>query len=301
MPLKFRFFSLVAQRKYRAPLKSVVVSVKAALLGLQLLAGLVVPLTLHARPDTLAQDPAKSVHEKYVIEDLKLELLWVPPGTFTMGSAPEELERNQAEGPQTEVTLTKGFWLGKTEMTQAQYQALTGTNPSTLTAVGPDAPVERVSWIDAMAFCRKLNERERAAGRLPAGYSFSLPTEAQWEYAGRAGTTGEYSGDPETMMWHVKNSSGTTHPVAQKKANAWGFFDMPGNVLEWCYDWYGPYPGGSVTDPTGPRSGYYRMARGGSWRMDMRVGRSAARSGGSAARLDFTIGFRLALVAGREE
>lgn len=161
--------------------------------------------------------------------------------------------------------------------------------------------MKRVSWIDAMEFCRKLNERERAAQRLPAGYIFSLPTEAPWEYASRAGTTGPFAGEPEKMMWHAQNSGGTSHPVAQKTPNAWGFFDMPGNVLERCYDWYGPYPGGAVTDPTGPRRGYYRMARGGSWRMDLRVGRSAARSGGWAGRLGFTIGFRLALVAEREE
>ena len=274
---------------------------KAVRLSLPVLAGFLAPLLLHAGSEGPFKDSPAPLRDKYTIEDLKLDLLWVQPGTFVMGSAPEEPERNQAEGPQTTVTLTKGFWLGKTEVTQAQYQAFTGKNPSTLTSAGPDAPVERVSWIDAMEFCRKLNERERAAHRLPAGYIFSLPTEAQWEYAGRAGTTAAYSGEPDKMMWHVLNSGGTTHPVAQKKPNAWGFFDMPGNVLEWCYDWYGPYPGGAVTDPTGPRHGYYRMARGGSWKMDMRVGRSASRSGGSAGRLDFTIGFRLALVADRND
>lgn len=244
---------------------------------------------------------AETQRTNFVIADLKLELIWVKAGTFTMGSSAEEGSRNKAEGPQTRVTLTRGFWLGKTEVTQEQYEALMGTNPSTFEKVGKEAPVEGVSWIDAMAFCEKLNERERAAGRMPAGYAYTLPTEAQWEYAYRAGTTSEYPGDPNAMAWHNNNSGETTHPVALKRPNAWGFYDMGGNVLEWTYDWYGDYRGGSVTDPKGPRRGYYRTARGGSWRMEARVGRSAARSGGSEARQDYTIGFRLALSAQESE
>jgi formylglycine-generating enzyme required for sulfatase activity len=234
-----------------------------------------------------------------VIADLALDLIWVPPGSFMMGSPNDEPERNKAEGPQTHVTITKGFWLGKTEVTQAQYEAVMGTNPSTFKTASADAPVERASWIDAMAFCRKLNERERAAGRLPKGYAYTLPTEAQWEYSHRAGTTTAYPGEPDATSWYDRNSGGTTHPVGTKRPNAWGFHDMAGNVVEWCYDWYGDYRGGTVTDPTGPERGYYRMARGGSWRTDARVGRSAARSGGSEGRLDYTIGFRIALAAAR--
>jgi formylglycine-generating enzyme required for sulfatase activity len=234
-----------------------------------------------------------------VIADLNLELIWVPPGTFVMGSPADEPERHKAEGPQTRVTLTRGFWLGKTEVTQAQYAAIAGDNPATFKAAGRDAPVEHVSWIDAMAFCRKLTERERAAGRLPEGHGYTLPTEAQWEYAHRAGKTTAYPGDPDATAWFDRNSGGTSHPVALKRPNAWGFHDMAGNILEWCLDWYGEYPGGSVTDPTGPARGHYRMARGGSWRTAARLGRSAARTGGSAARQDYTIGFRLALSAER--
>lgn len=237
----------------------------------------------------------RAARENRTISDLALELIWVEPGSFTMGSAIDEPLRNKAEGPQMNVTFTQGFWLGKTEITQAQYEAIAGRNPSTLKKSGKDAPVEQVSWIDAMAYCEKLTERERAAGRLPEGFAYTLPTEAQWEYAYRAGSTGAFPGEPEAMAWYSGNSGGTTHPVAQKRPNAWGFHDMMGNVLEWCYDWYGDYPGGAVTDPTGPRHGYYRMARGGSWRMDVNVGRSAARAGGSPGRLDYTIGFRLAL------
>ena len=237
----------------------------------------------------------------HVVADLKLELIWVIPGTFTMGSPPDEPQRNKAEGPQTRVTITQGFWLGRTEVTQAQYEAVTGKNPSSFKKSGKDAPVEQVSWTDAVAFCEKLNERERAAGRLPAGYAFTLPTEAQWEYAYRAGTSGEYPGNPDAMGWHEKNSEESTHPVAKRSPNPWGIYDMPGNVLEWTLDWFGNYPGGSVTNYAGPRSGYYRTARGGSWRTNVRLFRSAARSGGSEAREDYTIGFRVALSPVAEE
>lgn len=216
-----------------------------------------------------------------------------------MGSPSVEPERHKAEGPQMRVTLTRGFWLGRTEVTQKQYESITGSNPSTFKSIGGDAPVERVSWIDAMAFCRKLTERERAAGRLPEGYAYTLPTEAQWEYAHRAGSSGAYPSEPEATAWFDRNSGGTTHEVGQKRANPWGFHDMAGNVIEWCLDWYGDYRGGAVTDPTGPERGYYRMARGGSWRTDARLGRCAARSGGSEGRLDYTIGFRIALCASK--
>jgi formylglycine-generating enzyme required for sulfatase activity len=245
-----------------------------------------------------AGSPAPAESAVRVVADIKLGLIRVAPGTFTMGSPAEEPERNKAEGPRTQVTISREFWLGRTEVTQAQYEAIMGTNPSTFKKGGPDLPVENASWIDAMAFCRKLTERERAAGRLAEGESYTLPTEAEWEYACRAGSTAAYAGDPDAMAWHNTNSDGATHPVALKRANGWGFHDMSGNVLEWCFDWYGPYPGGSVTDPSGPARGHYRMARGGSWRTEARTGRSAARSGGSSARLDYTIGFRVALITG---
>ncbi|MEO6004476.1 MAG: formylglycine-generating enzyme family protein [Opitutus sp.] len=239
--------------------------------------------------------PALAVERsRRVVPDLKLEMEWIPPGSFLMGSPPE-LAKNKAETPQVQVTLTKGFWLGRTEVTQAQYEAVMNENPSTFKDIGPEAPVERVSWIDAMAFCEKLNERESAAGRLPEGFKYNLPTEAQWEYACRAGTTGEYAGDAPAMSWYDQNSGGKTHSVATKQPNAWGLFDMSGNVLEWCFDWYGDYPRSPAIDPAGPRTGYYRMARGGSWRAEPDVGRSASRAGGSPGRLDYTIGFRLAL------
>ena len=248
--------------------------------------------SLGAQEATSAAPPAP-----HVIPDLALELRWVPPGSFVMGSPAEEPRRDKAEGPPFRVTLSRGFWLGRTEVTQAQYEAVTGTNPSTFKDAGPRAPVDRVSWLDAIAFCRRLTERERAAGRLPAGHRFTLPTEAQWEYAFRAGTTGTYPGEPDAMGWFDGNSGATTHPVGTKRPNPWGFHDLGGNVLEWCLDWYGPYPRGAATDPTGPERGYYRIARGGSWRTSVDTGRSAARGGGSPGRLDYTLGFRLALCA----
>lgn len=240
-----------------------------------------------------------SVAPNRVVETLGLELIWIRPGTFIMGSTSDEASRNPAEGPRTTVTLSEGFWLGKTPVTQKQYEVLTGKNPSHFKVVGKNAPVEEVSWIDAMEYCAKLTERERVAGRLPEGYAYTLPTEAQWEYACRAGTTDAYVGYPDSIAWHKGNSGGTTHPVATKEANPWGLHDMTGNILEWCFDWYGPYPGGEVTDPTGPKTGYYRMARGGCWNMGVEVCRSAARAGGSAGRQDYTLGFRIALSKSR--
>jgi formylglycine-generating enzyme required for sulfatase activity len=252
-----------------------------------------------SKPTNAASTLASAVEAKaagmtnHVIADLGIELIWIKPGAFTMGSPVDEPGRNKAEGPQMQVTITKGFWLGKTEVTQAQYSAFTGTNPSQFQSAGPDTPVEEVSWLDAVEFCRKLNVRERAAGRLPEGYEFTLPTEAQWEYACRAGSVTAYSGEPDAMAWYKENSSSTTHPVAKKQPNAWGLYDMSGNVMEWCLDWYGNYQRGAFADPAGPDSGAFRIARGGSWRVD--VFRSATRGGGSPGRRDYTLGFRLAL------
>jgi len=210
------------------------------------------------------------------------------------------VDSDSGESPQTRVTITRAFWLGKTEVTQGQYESLMGSNPSCFRNAGSDAPVESVSWTDAIEFCRRLTERERAAGRLPEGYEYILPTEAQWEYACRAGTIGDYAGNFDEMAWYHQNSGNTTHPVGQKQANAWGFFDMHGNVREWCLDWISMYPGGNVVDYRGPTKGVNRVVRGGCW-FDGPLGcRSARRgfdgpggvSGGSS---NPTIGFRVSL------
>jgi formylglycine-generating enzyme required for sulfatase activity len=228
--------------------------------------------------------------------NVALDLVWIAPGNFTMGSPASETGHIPDERPQTQVILTKGFWLGKYEVTQEQYQALVGTNPSNFKEVGKDAPVETVSWDDAMAFCQKLNAQERASGRLPAGYTFTLPTEAQWEYACRAGTTGPYyATDLGAIAWYADNSGSTTHPVGTKQPNAWGLYDMLGNVWEWCADWSGPYPDGSVTDPVGPLSGASRVLRGGSWHIVAADCRSACRRDNDPGSRNFYFGFRLAL------
>ena len=199
-----------------------------------------------------------------------IDMIACAGGTFSMGSR----SGGSDEQPVTTVTLSP-FWLAKTEVTQAQWEALMGSNPSYFK--GGQLPVENVSWDDAMEFCRKLTERERQAGRLPTGTIYTLPTEAQWEYACRAGTTGDYAGGLDAMAWYSKNSGVTTRAVGTMRANAWGLHDMHGNVWEWCLDWYGPYSGGRVTDPKGAPSGTIRVYRGGSWNVGANYARSAFR------------------------
>ena len=237
-------------------------------------------------------------------DTVSLDMIWIEPGTFTMGSPSDELGRDSDE-TQHQVTLTRGYWLGKYEVTQAQYEAVMGTNPSYFK--GADFPVEKVSWYNAMDFCAKLTDIERAAGRLPEGYEYTLPTEAQWEYACRAETTtalnsGKNLSDknkcPEMdeVGWYEYNSDSTTHPVGQKMPNAWGLYDMHGNVFEWCLDWYGSYPSSAVTDPKGSSSGSYRVIRGGSWNFNAYSCRSAYRFDSTPS--DFNrnyYGFRVAL------
>jgi formylglycine-generating enzyme required for sulfatase activity len=228
-------------------------------------------------------------------------LVWIPPGTFTMGSPTTEESRNTNEGPQTVVTLTKGFFMEKYELTQSEYQDVMGNNPSVFVALY--APVENVSWDDAVEFCVLLTVRDKALGRLPAGYEYRLPTEAEWEYACRAETTTRYSYSEEASLlglyaWYSDNSNRKTHPVGTKLSNPWGLCDVHGNVWEWCLDWKGTYPGGSVTDPKGPVDGSFRVLRGGSWSNDARDCRSAYRYGNPPSVLGNVIGFRVVLAPG---
>jgi len=246
-------------------------------------------------------------------------LVFVPPGTFRMGSPTNEAGRNPVgsgdEGPQTQVTLTKGFFLGKYEVTQAEYLAVMGTNPSTFTG-DLNRPVEQVNWNDAATYCANRTQLEVAAGLIPAGSRYRLPTEAEWEYACRAWTSTRfhYGDDPgytnlTSYAWYSDNSGGMTHPVGQKSPNLWGLHDMTGNVAEWCQDWYGPYPGGSVTDPQGfpgsPNFDPGRVLRGGLWSPDLdgsssaKLCRSAWRIAKAQADGCFCIGFRVVLAAGQ--
>jgi formylglycine-generating enzyme required for sulfatase activity len=181
-----------------------------------------------------------------------IELVLIRPGTFMMGSDNEK--------PVRQVTLTQPFYLGKFEVTQEQWQAVMGSNPSYFK--GPKLPVANVSWDDSQNFLTKLQEK--------TGRNFALPTEAQWEYACRAGTTTRYSfGDDESDLaeygWYSANIEAKTHPVGEKKPNPWGLYDMHGNAWEWCADRYGNYPSDPVSDPAGAASGISRVYRGGSW------------------------------------
>jgi formylglycine-generating enzyme required for sulfatase activity len=222
--------------------------------------------------------------------------VWIPPGTFVMGSPPTEEGRDSDEIQHT-VTLTQGFWLSDHETTQAEYQTVMGNNPSGFQA--DTLPVESVSWEDAVLYCQKLTERERAAGRITAQQAYRLPTEAEWEYAARAGTTAARHGELDAIAWWSGNSGNQAHPVKQKLPNAWGLHDMLGNVLEWCGGRYGAYSTGSLTDPTGPSSGSDRVYRGGSWYADGRFCRSANRNSVSPSNRGNLLGFRPALSAVR--
>jgi formylglycine-generating enzyme required for sulfatase activity len=230
-------------------------------------------------------------------------MVLIQPGTFVMGSPLTEEDRFNDEGPQTTVTLTRPFFIGTRLVTQGDYLSVLGSNPSFFTG-NTNLPVDQVSWTDANKYCSLLTQRELTAGRIPAGWKFRLPTEAEWEYTCRAGTTNRfYYGDDldytslTNYAWFVDNSDGQTHPVGQKPSNPWGLYDMIGNVWQWCDDWYAPYAGGSVTDPESTDSTLgIRVLRGGSWDDDARACRSAYRSGDSpAARFSF-YGFRIVLV-----
>ena len=223
------------------------------------------------------------------VSALGLKLIKIAPGSFAMGSTNGERD----EEPVTQVTISQPYWLGATEVTQGQWEAVMGTNPSRFK--GANLPVETVSYDEALAFCRKVTEQERAAGRLPEGYEYTLPTEAQWEYACRAGTTGNYAGNLDAMAWYIGNGGSTTHAVGGKQANGWGLYDMHGNVWEWCLDWYGNYAGGRVTDPRGASSGSNRVYRGGGWFNSASFCRAARRINGSPGGRVDDLGFRLAL------
>jgi len=231
------------------------------------------------------------------INDFGMTFVLIQPGTFIMGSPEGETGRYPIE-IQHSVTITQAFYLQTTEVTQGQWKAVMGNNPSKFSGCGDGCPVEKVSWEDAHEFIEKLNQQENAN-------RYSLPTEAQWEYAARAGSTSAlangdlvetlcgFDTNLNSMGWYCGNAESKTHPVAQKQANSWGLFDMHGNVWEWCQDWYGSYPNYSVTDPIGPSSGSNRVQRGGSWHVNARGARSALRDSDSPDTRYSTIGFRL--------
>jgi len=211
------------------------------------------------------------------------------------------------EKPAHDVTLTRPFHMGKYSVTQEQYQQVMGTNPSHFK--GPNLPVEAVSWDEATEFCKAVAHfaklREGDPGQQQFGKMlYRLPTEAEWEFACRAGTTTTYyTGDAEADLgraaWYAANSGGKTHPVGQKAANAFGLYDMHGNVWEWCADWYEAYKPGAAVDPQGPSEGQYRVLRGGAWYNNPRICRSADRDWISPVNRDHYIGLRVVVVASR--
>jgi formylglycine-generating enzyme required for sulfatase activity len=253
-------------------------------------------------------------------------LVFIQPGMFKMGSPSNEVLRSSDE-LQHNVTISRGFWMGRYLVTQRDYLAVVGEDPSSFTTndyfgnpipPDPSRPVEQVTWYDASNYCALRTQHEIAAGLIPANYAYRLPTESEWEYAARAGTTtafylgsGLHSGQANfDGRWEYDAVSGRsskpngiylgrTTPVGSYTANGWGLYDMIGNVYEWCQDWYGAYPSGTVVDPQGPATGLYRMFRGGSWHYEARYCRPAFRSYAFPGQLDESFGLRVVLAPTR--
>ena len=228
---------------------------------------------------------------------------WIPAGTFQMGST-EATDPNRSDDETLHtVTLTQGYWLMETEVTQEMYYAVMGLGRGEAYFPDPKNPMETVRWGDAYDFCRDIGKNYilRTFNDL-SGFEFRLPTEAEWEYACRAGTTtavyvnyGDRNKELDAIAWWDWNSGNATRNVRQKRPNAWGMYDMIGNVWEWCSDRYDAYPTGSVTDPTGPSTGSGRVCRGGGWSGDAGYVRSAARFWDVPGYRGHYLGFRPAL------
>jgi len=268
------------------------------------------------RPNTPDSEPGKSI-----TNSIGMKLVLIPAGEFEMGSPDDDEDASKSEKPRHRVRITRPFYLGATEVTQGEYNQVMGKNPSAFSAGGSFVsdvagqstdrhPVESVSWHDAIAFCNKLSERDGlkpyyqfGVGARSGGDGYRLPTEAEWEYACRAGSTTRYSfGDDAASLgehaWYGDNSGAKTHPVGQKLPNAFGLYDMHGNVWEWCWDGYDEsYYGQSPTvDPPGPFRATMRVNRGGSWGLNLRSARSADRYGSAPDNRDLDLGFRVARV-----
>jgi formylglycine-generating enzyme required for sulfatase activity len=259
----------------------------------------------HDKPPGAEASGKPPIHgQAFVISSCGIQLNWVAPGRFQMGSPDEEGGRSNDEGPQTEVTISHGFWLGVFTVTQEEWKAVAedaiGLNAEPSYFRGHRLPVEQVSWDDCQTWLRELTAVEEAGNRLPYGFQYRLPREAEWEFACRAGAStrfhfGDDDGQLDDYAWYSGNSGSRIHSVGEKRTNAWGFYDMHGNVWEWCQDWYGPLPGGRVTDPRGPVFGINRVFRGGSWGIASSRCRSAYRVWNKSGYRDYTIGFRTAL------
>jgi len=205
-----------------------------------------------------------------------LRYVWIPPGSFTEGCSPGDKECYEDETPTHKITLTRGFWLSQTEVTQAAFQKLMEYNPSIFE--GPNLPVESVSWIEADEYCQKIGGR--------------LPSEAEWEYAARAGTTGPRYGNLDDIAWYWNNSNYKSHPVGQKRPNAFGLYDMLGNVVEWTHTWYSVEHNVETINPTGPSTAEYKSLRGGGWWDEPDLVRASYRRRFETGDEDYNIGFR---------
>jgi len=217
-----------------------------------------------------------------ITNNVGMKFVKIPAGTFMMGTSGGDKD----EQPAHSVTISSAFYMATTVVTQAQWQAVMGSNVSYIK--GDNLPVENVSWDDCQQFISRLNERDPGKG-------YRLPTEAEWEYACRAGNRGERYGDIDAIAWYDKNSGHTTHPVGQKQPNAWGLYDMNGNVWQWCQDWYKEefYSNSPSQDPQGPSIGLERVYRGGSWNTTAWDVRSAFRSFLAPDHRYFCLGLRV--------
>jgi formylglycine-generating enzyme required for sulfatase activity len=224
------------------------------------------------------------------VSEVDLSLVQIPSGSFRMGTNATDAEFLKIARPVHQVTLSQVFWMGKVPVTQGQWQAVMGNNPSKFKNAGVDAPVEKVSWDEAQQFISTLNG-------MQSEWTFRLPMEAEWEYACRAGTEGEAYGPLDAIAWYKDNSGETTHPVGQKQPNAFGLYDMNGNVWQWCWDWFGDYPADAQSDPQGHSKGQYRVFRGGSWSNYDSFIRSAGRAYAVPVSRFDRLGFRVCAVA----
>jgi formylglycine-generating enzyme required for sulfatase activity len=239
---------------------------------------------------------------KTITNSIGMEMVLIKHGKFILRSQKTELGNGgkhiEDESLQHEVRISRDFYMGQTEVTQGQWKAIMGTEPwkgKEHVKEGENYPASYVSWFQAGEFCKKLSKQEEKQGR-----KYRLPTEAEWEYACRAGSKTAYSfGESSKSLgnyaWFNGNSNGQTHPVGEKKANAWGLYDMHGNVWEWCSDWYGAYPNGAVSDPVGPRKGSFRVLRGGCWIVEAPFCQSALRRCNFPSGSGSYYGFRVAL------
>jgi formylglycine-generating enzyme required for sulfatase activity len=233
--------------------------------------------------------PQQEQPEQEITNSVGMKLRLIEPGIFQMGAPANEPGSYDSEGPQHTVLISKTFYIGLYEVTQQEYERVMGTNPSHFKNQ-PNNPVELVSWYDAVEFCEKLSAAESV--------KYRLPTEAEWEFACRAGTATRYYWGTvvdEAYAWYGGNAGGTTHPVGQKQPNAWGLYDMAGNVYEWCNDRHKRdyYRASPPVDPAGSPTGGYRVLRGGCWLKDARSLRSYSREGNNPRRRDYIYGFRV--------